>query len=182
MEAYFDNKNNVLNAHIRTSYDDSVLYTVKSTSGFRGPRITILEDANPVLGQGSNRIVGAIHWKEKVFEVNGHRKPLAEIKRREGRIMHTTRYWRWGKERKEYEIRFDDDEWKATTDHGMSISARFEVSLRPHLFGKSKPPKFHLTTDTLEADEVFMILAFIYCEVKRQNRTNSGPTEGISAW
>ncbi|KAJ8490095.1 hypothetical protein ONZ45_g13340 [Pleurotus djamor] len=174
MDAYFDNKTNILNAHIRTTYDDSILYKVKSTTSFRGPRITVLEDANPVPGYTGSNIVGAIHWKDKLLEVHGHRRPLADIKRREGRMFHlnSSKHWRWGNEHREYQVRFEDDEWKVTVDHGMSIAARFEVPLRPHLFTKAKPPVIHLTRTALEADEVFMILVLIYSESRRQDRTD----------
>ncbi|KAJ8453817.1 hypothetical protein ONZ45_g19557 [Pleurotus djamor] len=179
MDAYFDNKTNILNAHIRTTYDDSILYKVKSTTSFRGPRITVLEDANPVPGYTGSNIVGAIHWKDKLLEVHGHRRPLADIKRREGRMFHlnSSKHWRWGNEHREYQVRFEDDEWKVTVDHGMSIAARFEVPLRPHLFTKAKPPVIHLTRTALEADEVFMILVLIYSESRRQDRTSRAPSQ-----
>ena len=85
MEAFFDNKSNILNTQIRAAYDDSVLYSVKSTSGFRGRKITVLQDANPVWA--SSPIVGAIYWREKTIEVYGHKKRIAEVKRHRGRFF-----------------------------------------------------------------------------------------------
>lgn len=55
----------------------------------------------------------------------------------------------------------------------MLIAARFLVPFRPYLFSKPEPPLLHLTKTALEEDEVFMILIFIYSEVKRQDKTVS---------
>jgi hypothetical protein len=45
------------------------------------------------------------------------------------------------------------------------------VPFRPHLFSKSKPAVIHLTSTALAEDEVFLLLVFIYEEVKRQDKT-----------
>jgi hypothetical protein len=55
----------------------------------------------------------------------------------------------------------------------MCIAGRFAVPFRPHLFSKSPPPMVHLTKRALDEDEVFLILVFIYCEARRQDRTVS---------
>lgn len=90
MEATFDNKTNVLEANIRATYDNSVIYRIRTTySGLRGRAVTFLEDANSgILTEGrSTATVGAIHWKEKTLEVHDHKKPCSEIKRRQGSIF-----------------------------------------------------------------------------------------------
>lgn len=46
-----------------------------------GRTVTLLKDANPALGANSP-IVGAIYWRERLFEVNGHRKSISDIKRK----------------------------------------------------------------------------------------------------
>jgi hypothetical protein len=83
MEAIFDNKANILDARIRAAHYKSILYTLRSNSGFRGRKATTLQDANPPVGSES-AIVGVIHWQEKMFEVHGQKKRISEIKRREG--------------------------------------------------------------------------------------------------
>lgn len=85
MEATFDNSTNVLNARIRSKRDESSMYSVTTASGLRGRKVTLLKDLNPI--RGDMVTVGAIHWKEKMFEVRGQKKPLKEIKRREGRFL-----------------------------------------------------------------------------------------------
>ncbi|KAG6855725.1 hypothetical protein H0H87_011599, partial [Tephrocybe sp. NHM501043] len=190
MEAYFDNKGNILNACIRSKRDKSVLYTLKTTFGLSGRKITVFLDENPAPGRTAH--VASLNWRDKTFEILGQRRNLSDIRRTEGRffkkhefivpgthVINTyaegsdrTRHWRWNSERKEYELLFDDDEgWKATLNGNMSIAARFLVQLRPHLFGKPDPPALHLTKTALEADEVFLILVMIYSEIKRQDST-----------
>jgi len=180
MEATFDNKTNVLNARIRAIHDDSVIYTLRTTFGFHGRKLTILHDANPI--PGSSGVVGAIHWQEKTLEVHGHKKRFSELKRHEGNFFNRTRHWRWAPDRKEYEVIYEREEWKATLDNNMSIAARFSVPFRPHLFSKSQPAHLHLTKTALAEDEVFLILVLIYSEVKRQDKTNSSTDGGSGGW
>lgn len=48
--------------------------------------------------------------------------------------------------------------------------AMFAVPFRPKLFGKAKPVVLNLSRGALAKDEVFLILVFIYCETKRQEK------------
>ncbi|EKM79534.1 hypothetical protein AGABI1DRAFT_128681 [Agaricus bisporus var. burnettii JB137-S8] len=80
MQASFDNKINLLSAHIRSSVDDSILYSISTTHNLWGRTVTLLKDANPA--PGSSPIVGAIYWRERLFMVHGHRKPIDDIKRK----------------------------------------------------------------------------------------------------
>jgi hypothetical protein len=68
---------------------------------------------------------------------------------------------------------------QATLGHNMCIAGRFSVPFRPHLFSKSQPTLLHLTKTALAEDEVFLILVFIYCEAKRQDKT-VGILPGVS--
>jgi hypothetical protein len=101
MEAYFDNKANVLTASIRTSHDQSEMYRLKSTFGFMGRRITVMREVppadvvaeaklkaqkkkDPLAKEPEPKVVGAIHWQEKLIEVHGVKKKWKELKRTEG--------------------------------------------------------------------------------------------------
>ncbi|KAG6819095.1 hypothetical protein H0H93_015514 [Arthromyces matolae] len=173
MDTYFDNSDNLLNSHILSTRDNSSLYTLKTTFGLRGRKVTLLIDENPPPGRSEN--VAALHWREKVFEIGGVKKTVADLRRREGKFFKRTRHWRWTPERKEYELQYDEDKgWKATLNTSIQIAARLLISSRPHLFHffkKPNPPALHLTKTALEADEVFLILVLIYEEIKRQDRT-----------
>jgi hypothetical protein len=81
MEATFDNKTNLLSANVRSFVDSSVLYNISTAHNLWGRTVTTLKDANPALGTKSP-IVGAIYWRERLFEVNGHRKSISDIKRK----------------------------------------------------------------------------------------------------
>jgi hypothetical protein len=50
------------------------------------------------------------------------------------------------------------------------IEARLLVPYRPHLFGKQRPVVLELSRMALLKDEVFLILAMIYSEAKRQEK------------
>lgn len=81
MEATFDNRINLLSANVRSFVDSSVLYSITTTHNLWGRTVTLLKDANPALGTNSP-IVGAIYWRERLFEVNGHRKSISDMKRK----------------------------------------------------------------------------------------------------
>lgn len=70
---------------------------------------------------------------------------------------------------------------QATLNANSLVAGRFIVPFRPHLFSKSEPATLHLTKTALQEDEVFMILAFIYSEARRQDRTVS-PAGVNRAW
>ncbi|TFK33810.1 hypothetical protein BDQ12DRAFT_738562 [Crucibulum laeve] len=111
MEATFDNKTNILNAHILNTHDNSAIYDVVSTYILWGRKATQLKDANPALKESTSQVVGNIHWKEKIIEVNGHRKPMSELKKKAGRfggIVSRKRLWKWPT-RTEYEVSYRED-------------------------------------------------------------------------
>ena len=85
MEAYFDNKGNILNARICIRRDQSAIYTLKTNFGLRGRKVTMLWDENPPLGKSA--LVALILWKEKAFEIFGQRKAISEIRRTEGGFL-----------------------------------------------------------------------------------------------
>ena len=60
---------------------------------------------------------------------------------------------------------------KATCTRTGVVEATFAVPYRPQLFGKKKPLVLNLSRVALAKDEVFLILVFIYCEIKRQEKT-----------
>ncbi|KAF9043666.1 hypothetical protein BDP27DRAFT_1305262 [Rhodocollybia butyracea] len=184
MEVRFDNKSNVVNARLLATHDNSPVYTLKTKFTFGGRNITTLQDANPALGSESVT-VGAIYWKDKIMEVNGLKKKIADVKAKKGGLFDKARHWRWLAERKNYEVKYSNDEWTAVTveSEGTSkVAGRFVVPYRPHLFTKPDPPLLSLTRTALEEDEVFLLLVFIYSEVKRQDDTNSSVGNGLEAW
>ncbi|KAJ7511993.1 hypothetical protein B0H11DRAFT_1953794 [Mycena galericulata] len=182
MEAFFDNKTNIINARICAVLDEAVMYSLETQFAFQGRVRTVLRDENAVGSPSSRPIVGAINWKDKSFDVHGHKRPCEELKRTEGTLFNKRKYWRWSAARKEYEISYTHEEWKATIEDGKTIAGRFCVPFRPHLFSKSKPAVIHLTTTALAEDEVFLLLVFIYEEVKRQDKTNTSTPGGTGGW
>ena len=51
------------------------------------------------------------------------------------------------------------------------VEATLAVPYRPLLFGKTTPVVLNLSRVALAKDEVFLLLTFIYCEMKRQEKT-----------
>ncbi|KAF7312472.1 hypothetical protein MIND_00260800 [Mycena indigotica] len=180
MEAYFDNKTNIVNARVCAVLDQAVMYTVETKFEFKGRFRTILRDENPV--PGANAVVGAINWRDKSIEVLGHRQKLEEVRRKTGSLFNKQKFWRWAPARKEYELVYTHEEWKATIEDGKTIAGRFCIPFRPHLFHKSERPVVHLTSTALAEDEVFLLLVFLYEEVRRQDKTNTSISGGTGAW
>ncbi|KAK7017815.1 hypothetical protein R3P38DRAFT_3320534 [Favolaschia claudopus] len=160
MEAFFDNKTNILNARICAKLDASEMYTVETKFDFHGRIQTILRDRNPVLSGSSSVGVGAINWKEKTFEVKGQKSKYHQLRRTKGNLFNKTRGWRWSATRKEYDLSYSFEEWKAVLDDGVTVAGTFSAP-------------FH---------EVFLLLVFIYEEVKRQDKTNTSTPGGTGGW
>jgi len=59
---------------------------------------------------------------------------------------------------------------KATNPKTGEIEGKLLVPFRPHLFGKQPPVMLELSRTALSKDEVFLILAMIYLEAKRQEK------------
>ncbi|KAH8825575.1 hypothetical protein DL96DRAFT_1734473 [Flagelloscypha sp. PMI_526] len=173
MEAYFSNKSNLLKCTIISTASNDVLYTVQTSYGaFKRLKTTLLVDTNPAPGQSPN--AGAIHWSDKVIEVHGVRKSVEDCRRREGSILSKKQFWKWppsedDEERREYRLLFEKSAWKAFVSE-MYTSATFAVPGPPLLFSKPKPGTVNIDKVSLEQDEVFLILVFIYLEVKRQEK------------
>ena len=103
--------------------------------------------------------------------------------------------WKWAHEYEEYEIVHREGGWevrrlsgvcfadarqftpyiKATSQRTGEIEAKFLVPYRPRLFGKQPPVTLEISRMALSRDEVFLILAMIYLEAKRQERMVSIP-------
>ncbi|KAJ7617137.1 hypothetical protein FB45DRAFT_933501 [Roridomyces roridus] len=180
MEAFFDNKTNIISARICAVLDEAVMYSLQTqfSGAFQDRVRTVVRDENAVGAAGTRPIVAAINWKDKTFEINGQKRPCSELKRSVGPLFNKRKFWRWSEERKEYEISYTHEEWKVTIEDGKTIAGRFLVPFRPHLFSKTKPAVIHLTTTALAEDEVFLILVFVYEETKRQDKTNTTPLGG----
>ncbi|KAF9553638.1 hypothetical protein CPC08DRAFT_767371 [Agrocybe pediades] len=176
MEVIFDNKANVLQAKIRAVHDKSVIYSVTTDQTVWSRTHTYVKDVNPTIGGETATTVGVINWEAKTFEVNGQRKHLNAIRRKPtgfSGLRAKARYWKWGEGREEYAILHQEEGWEATCTSTGEVEATFTVPYRPQLFGKVKPIVLNLTRTALAKDEVFLILVFIYCEVKRQEKMNS---------
>ncbi|KAF9486052.1 hypothetical protein BDN70DRAFT_870566 [Pholiota conissans] len=172
MEAVFDNKANVLNAKLHATHDNSVIYTISTDQTIWGRTYTYVRDANPALG-GDPTIVGVVNWKKKTFDVQGQRKAVKDIRRKPEGFRNKSRFWKWADGREEYDIVHCEEGWQATCTNTKEVEAILTVPYRPHLFGKEKPVVLNMTRVALLQDEVFLILVFIYCEMKRQEKINS---------
>lgn len=56
------------------------------------------------------------------------------------------------------------------SEKSSDVEATLSVPFRPQLFGKAKPVMLNLSRVALARDEVFLILALIYNETKRQEK------------
>jgi len=65
--------------------------------------------------------------------------------------------------------------WQISKDLALSdpskVSARLQTPLLPSMFKASSPMKLTIDSDAMLHDELFIILALIYSEVKRQDIT-----------
>ncbi|KAF9043898.1 hypothetical protein BJ165DRAFT_1478586 [Panaeolus papilionaceus] len=143
-----------------------------------------------------------INWRNKTIDVGGQRKKIAEVRRKvPGWVMKKgkTRLWRWGPDREEYLFEHEDEGWQITTTTttpstsnasptstpvpattpAPTLAGLFTVPYRPKLFGPTKPVTLKLSRKALLNDEVFLILAVVYSEAKRGDKSNGSGTWGL---
>lgn len=120
MEAIFDSKSNYLNANIRSLRNHALLYSISTTKSlFRGRKVTTIRSA-------SGRVVGAIDWRGKTFQVYDKTVPWRSLKSSAGffsrhvgvsiRCISYAKYthdscrrWKWS--RYSYKLKHKSHEW-----------------------------------------------------------------------
>jgi len=94
MEATLNNRTDVLNTHIVSS-ESEPLYFVETDLGYLRSRFnrttTFLRLGVVTLSSADleRPVVGAIHWKEKAFEIQGEKKLIDDVRRLEGKWYRT---------------------------------------------------------------------------------------------
>lgn len=133
MEAYFDNKTNILNTKIRTLHDHLPIYSVITNTGLFGRKMTLLKDLNPL--PGDLVVVGVIHWREKVLEVRGARRNIKDVKRRraKGEVILESTLLGFEEDEDDYDddvTEAGDDEEQADEEQQSTAVARTLASAR----------------------------------------------------
>ncbi|KAF9523729.1 hypothetical protein CPB83DRAFT_898508 [Crepidotus variabilis] len=79
--------------------------------------------------------------------------------------------WQWREGHDGYEFVHGDHGWEIINRSSSTTSGSLSVPYRPHIFGKPKAVTLELSSEALRKDEVFLLLAMIYSEAKRQEKT-----------
>ncbi|KAK7017812.1 hypothetical protein R3P38DRAFT_3560437 [Favolaschia claudopus] len=141
--------------------DNAIHYTLTTTSGFRGKKITTITAASG--------LVGSIDWREKTFTINGVEKKWDDLKTRSAGVFRTERNWNWGP--RPFNLKYQDahKELLATPLEGTPADpVRFTVH-RQHVLHDNEPATIRFPTRMQDdAERMFLLMAILHMEITRQ--------------
>ncbi|KAJ7181561.1 hypothetical protein C8R43DRAFT_1229406 [Mycena crocata] len=126
-------------------------YTMSTTKGFLGPKITTIT--------GAGGIVGLIDWRQRIFAIDGVKREWKYLKSRSGGIFSSLKYHNSQKE-------------LLATSSAIG-TVRF-TTYRSHIFHDNKPATLHFPSQLQdETERMFLIMAILQTEIRRQEREQS---------
>ncbi|KAJ6471095.1 hypothetical protein C8R47DRAFT_1147850 [Mycena vitilis] len=142
--------------------EGAVYYTLATTSGFRGRKITTITAASG--------LSGFINWREKVFIINGVQRDWDELKERSGGLFSSEREWNWGN--RPYKLKYHDShkELLATpTTANVALTVRF-TPYHSHLLHDNERAVLYLPQQMQdEIERMFLLMAILHTEMHRQD-------------
>lgn len=146
-----------------------VAYTLHTTKDIRGRKVTTVAGSTPA----------SINWQKHYLEVGTQVLPVGEAKREAGDRLNSEKVWQWGDA--EYDLHFSQDRWTAKKLSGVVVAFFFPYHTRT--FHKSELAQVVLQNDLPPAEATFLVLVFIYSEIRRQDeqRASSAGTSAEAA-
>jgi len=167
----------LLNTDVISGESNSKAFTVKTKYAFQGPKLTTLIRGESKSAEKSHtNQAGVIDWKEKTFEVEGVKKPLADLIQEPKKVFRVTREWQWSD--RTYTVVFGNDKWTAT--RGDDASAVLTMRKVKSLI--KDDPATMTFSDACKEDIVFLVLVLLWSETQRANkRPSAGEAVGEAA-
>ncbi|KAJ7762141.1 hypothetical protein B0H16DRAFT_1529811 [Mycena metata] len=142
--------------------DGGLYYTLSTTHGFRGRKITTITAASG--------LVGIINWREDVFVLNGVEKKWNQIRARSGGIFSSAREWNW--DGRPYTLKYHNShkELLATPNFDSTAGTVRFATYDVHLFQKNDPAVLYLPHQMQdEIERMFLLMAILQTEIDRQD-------------
>ncbi|KAL1751874.1 hypothetical protein FB107DRAFT_293594 [Schizophyllum commune] len=169
-------KKDVLNSVVLSDHG-AIVYTTQSLKGFRGRKVTSLTGGGALNGSSTAHTPPAsIQWRKRLIDINGQVKHIDMVKRRSRGWFSSARLWQWGNI--SYELHYSSGEWTARSS-GNTVATFFPY--QPRLFHKSEQAQIFLLRDVPPTDLVFLLVAFIYMELRRQDKQRSSAAASAGA-
>ncbi|KAL1743716.1 hypothetical protein HDZ31DRAFT_64789 [Schizophyllum fasciatum] len=146
----------------------STAFTTHSTKGFRGRKVTSLT------GGGAERAV--INWRQRTITIGKQSKSLDFLKRPARGWWSSARTWQWGAA--SYELHYSSWEWTASSSG--TVVARF-YPYHSRVFHQSDPATLLFMHDLPPFEATFLLVAFIYMEMRRQDKQRSSAASAGAA-
>ncbi|KAI5900578.1 uncharacterized protein SCHCODRAFT_02608274 [Schizophyllum commune H4-8] len=173
-------KKDILNSLILGDHG-GIIYTTQSLKGFRGRKVTSLIGGGALSGSSTAHTTppASIQWRKRLVDINGQVKHVEMLKRRSRGWFSSARLWQWGD--MSYELHFSSGEWTARSSDGNTVATFFPY--QPRLFHKSEQAQIFLLRDLSPTETAFLIVVFIYMELRRQDkqRSSSAASAGAAA-
>ncbi|KAF8142894.1 hypothetical protein K438DRAFT_1784249 [Mycena galopus ATCC 62051] len=151
----------------RKLLDGAVHYTIMTTHGFMGRKLTTIASASGVSG--------FINWREKSFVINGVQRGWNSLKTRSGGVFSSEHTWNWGP--RPFKLKYHDShrELLATPSVGDSSDTVRFTTYHPHLFSDNERAVISFPQTMQESERMFVLMAILQTEIQRQDdRTYPG--------
>ncbi|TRM59266.1 hypothetical protein BD626DRAFT_508762 [Schizophyllum amplum] len=142
-------------------------YTLHTTKGVRGRKVTTVTGSPTAF----------INWRKRYLEIGSQMLPIDAVKRRAGGWLARKRMWLWGETG--YELHYSRQQWSAKNPSG-AVVARFSP-YRMRIFRKSDPAQIVFLYDFPPAEAAFLVLVFIYSEIRRQDKQRASSAASAGA-
>ncbi|KAJ7035851.1 hypothetical protein C8F04DRAFT_1096935 [Mycena alexandri] len=154
--------------------DGGVYYTLSTTHGFRGRKITTITAASG--------LVGFINWRDDLFVINGVEKKWDHIRAKSGGIFSSEREWNW--DGRPYTLKYQNShkELLATPKfNSVAGTVRF-TTYDVHLFHENDRAVLYLPHQMQdEIERMFLLMAILQTEMHHQDRQRGARNAGIVA-
>ncbi|KAL1691343.1 hypothetical protein GGG16DRAFT_124990 [Schizophyllum commune] len=170
-------KKDILNSPILGDHG-GIIYTTQSLKGFRGRKVTSLIGGGALNGSSTAHTPPAsIQWRKRLIDINGQVMHVDSLKRRSRGWFSSARLWQWGA--MSHELHFSSGEWTARSSDGNTVATFFPY--QPRLFHKSEQAQIFLLRDLSPTETAFLIVVFIYMELRRQDKQRSSAAANAGA-
>ncbi|KAJ7748386.1 hypothetical protein B0H16DRAFT_1725571 [Mycena metata] len=154
--------------------DGAVFYTLTSTHGFRGRKVTTI--------MAASGLVGIINWREDHFIINGVERKWDQIRARSGGIFSSEREWNWDGRPYTLKYHHSNKELLATPNfNSVAGTVRF-TTYDTHLFHENERAVLYLPSQMQdEIERMFLLMAILQTEMHRQDKQRGARNAGAIA-
>ncbi|KAJ7437220.1 hypothetical protein B0H11DRAFT_631636 [Mycena galericulata] len=153
--------------------DGAVHYTITTTKGMLGRKVTTVTAASG--------LVGVLNWRDHTFNINGFQRDIDSLRDRTGGIFNSEREWNW--DNRPFRLKYHNMQKELLVTPNFEYNpgiARFTPFHR-HLLSDNQPAVLYLPYQMQdEFEKMFLLLAILHTEIHRQDQNRAAAAAAAS--